>query len=215
VTSQLPEPVRPSHHDLRAADTDRQLVADVLNTAYADGRITLDELNERLDVTWRARTFGELVPVTADLMPVARHDQYVSPTPSRPLVDPTTTNTTDSFTSIMSTARRQGPWRVSRRISGTVIMGDAKIDLRQATFDAERCELNISCIMGDVKIWVPEGVSVRDETSAIMGDHKLSGVRAETSGGPLLVVRGFILMGDLTVYGPDHVSLGKRLGLTD
>lgn len=206
--------MRPSHHDLRAADTDRQLVADVVNTAYADGRITLEELNERLDATWRARTFGELTPITADLMPVARHDQYVSPTTSHALIDPRNSPAVDSFSSIMSTARREGVWRVSRRMSGSVFMGDAKIDMRQATFDASVCELNVTCIMGDVKIWVPAGVNVRDETNAIMGDHKLTGLRADTAGGPTVVIRGLILMGDLTVYGPDHKSFGQKLGLT-
>lgn len=215
MTSQLPEPVRPPHHDLRAADTDRQLVVDVLNAAYADGRITFEELNERLDATWRAKTFGELTPITVDLMPVARHDQYVSPTPSRSLIDPRDSRTVDSFTSIMSTARREGAWRVSRRMSGSVFMGDAKIDMRQATFDSYQCELSVTCVMGDVKIWVPAGVNVRDETNAIMGDHKISGIRPDVPGGPMLIVRGLILMGDLTIYGPDHKSLGQKLGLKE
>jgi hypothetical protein len=52
---------------MRAGDSDRELVADRLREAHAEGRLTVDELHERLDRTYSARTLGELTPVTADL----------------------------------------------------------------------------------------------------------------------------------------------------
>ena len=57
--------------NLRASDTDRDKVATVLSTAYAEGRITRDEHDERLDAVMRARTFDDLVPITSDLVPLA------------------------------------------------------------------------------------------------------------------------------------------------
>src|SRR4051812_130229 len=57
--------------NLRASDADRDKVATVLSTAYAEGRITRDEHDERLDAVMRARTFDDLVPITNDLVPLA------------------------------------------------------------------------------------------------------------------------------------------------
>src|SRR5689334_15524010 len=53
--------------DLRISDTDRDRAAEVLREAHAQGRITVDELDERLTSVYNAKTFADLVPVTRDL----------------------------------------------------------------------------------------------------------------------------------------------------
>ena len=52
---------------MRISDADRQRVADVLRDAAGDGRLDLEELDERLELTWAAKTYGDLVPITLDL----------------------------------------------------------------------------------------------------------------------------------------------------
>ena len=52
---------------LRAADADREAVAAVLGRALSDGRLTVDEYEERLAKAYAARTYGDLSPLTADL----------------------------------------------------------------------------------------------------------------------------------------------------
>jgi hypothetical protein len=52
---------------LRAADTDREAVAAVLGRALSDGRLTVDEYEERLAKAYTARTYGDLDPLTSDL----------------------------------------------------------------------------------------------------------------------------------------------------
>ena len=56
---------------MRAADTDRERVAEQLRSAHTDGRLDLTEYDERLQRAWAARTYGELEALTADL-PKAR-----------------------------------------------------------------------------------------------------------------------------------------------
>jgi hypothetical protein len=53
--------------DLRASDTDRDVAADILCAAVADGRLTLAELDERLDDVLSARTLRELARLISDL----------------------------------------------------------------------------------------------------------------------------------------------------
>lgn len=60
----------PGLPDLRASDADRERVAEVLRDALAEGRLDMTEFEERLEETYKARTYGELAPITRDL-PVA------------------------------------------------------------------------------------------------------------------------------------------------
>lgn len=52
---------------MRAADTDRERVAEQLRSAHAEGRLDLAEYDERVQQAWMARTYGELESLTSDL----------------------------------------------------------------------------------------------------------------------------------------------------
>jgi hypothetical protein len=56
---------------MRASDADREAVAERLRDAHADGRLTMPEFEERLDLTYAARTLGDLDALTRDLPPAA------------------------------------------------------------------------------------------------------------------------------------------------
>jgi DUF1707 SHOCT-like domain len=62
------DPARPrGPHALRIGDAERDAAATDLGEHYVAGRLTLDELNERLDAVFSARTFGQLNRIMADL----------------------------------------------------------------------------------------------------------------------------------------------------
>jgi hypothetical protein len=63
-----------TNRDIRASDADRDGVVTILRDAYAEGRLTLDEFDERTTATYAARTWGELQDLTVDLpiQPVLR-----------------------------------------------------------------------------------------------------------------------------------------------
>jgi len=65
-----------THRWMRASDQDREQAAALLGDAFAEGRLTQDELNVRCAAAYAARTWGELADLTADL-PVVRME--VSP----------------------------------------------------------------------------------------------------------------------------------------
>lgn len=62
------DPRLPGNAPLRASDADREVVRAQLTEAYADGRLTQDEHEERLATTLQAKTLGELSPIVADLV---------------------------------------------------------------------------------------------------------------------------------------------------
>jgi len=57
------------HYDrsLRAADSDREAVADILREQHVAGRLDNDELQERIDRCYAAKTYADLDAVVADL----------------------------------------------------------------------------------------------------------------------------------------------------
>jgi hypothetical protein len=67
------DPYRPpGPHRLRIGDTERDAAAADLGEHYAAGRLTLDELHERVDAVFAAKTFGQLTEIMADLPALGR-----------------------------------------------------------------------------------------------------------------------------------------------
>jgi hypothetical protein len=64
---------------MRATDADRESVHGLLQTAYADGRLTWDEFDQRSSSLMQAKTYDQLGALTADLR---------QPVPYRPGVNP-------------------------------------------------------------------------------------------------------------------------------
>jgi hypothetical protein len=67
---------------LRASDADRDQIAERLRKATAEGRLLAEELEERLEATFSARTYGELDAVVADLPGVTVHRRERPRTPA-------------------------------------------------------------------------------------------------------------------------------------
>lgn len=200
--------------NLRASDGDRGAVIDVLHTAYADGRLTHDELETRVERAMRSVTFDDLIPLTPDLVPLhgPAVPGAVSPlaqTTGRVVVDRSSTNLEpDRLVAVFGDTKRLGVWRARRFVQAYSLFGDVLLDLRHATFEDDVCTVQVLCLFGDVTLVVPEGVTVRDETVAVFGDCSVAGT---TSGnGPTVVVTGLVGFGDLKVKGPD-AKLSARL----
>jgi Domain of unknown function (DUF1707) len=74
---------RPAPPPQRASDADRDVAADVLCSAVADGRLTLDELDDRLTAVLSARTLIELAALIADLPDRPRTPSPAPESPTR------------------------------------------------------------------------------------------------------------------------------------
>lgn len=204
----------PQQDHLRCSDQDRSSVEQLLNDAYTDGRLTREEHDERLNLVWDAKTFGELRTVTTDLLPaasspsVARLDDAGYP---RAVVDPSgATSETGNIVAIFSSAKRDFAEGVPTNSQVVGIFGDVKLDMTTAVFKARSCRLNVTVAMGDVTVRVPAGVRVRNEVTTILGETKLQGLAPEAAG-PELTLTGCCIMGEVKVVGPEHTSRFKKL----
>ncbi|RYB95021.1 DUF1707 and DUF2154 domain-containing protein [Nocardioides oleivorans] len=186
---------------MRISDADRQRVADVLRDAAGDGRLDIDELEERLEQTFAAKTYGELVPITLDLQatgPVAppASAPVRRPHPGLPMVGHT------SSTAIMGETKRQGLWSVPENHTAFALMGSVVIDLREAHLQAHETHINASTIMGEVKIIVPAHMHVVVDGTPIMGDYTQGKDKVPSEVGPespTVRVKGMSLMGSVNV----------------
>lgn len=63
------DPRQPGHASMRASDADREIVRAMLADAYADGRLTREEYDDRLNTLYGSRTLGEMPSLVTDLVP--------------------------------------------------------------------------------------------------------------------------------------------------
>jgi hypothetical protein len=199
---------------LRISDRDRQQVAEVLRDAAGEGRIDLDELDERLELAWGAKTYADLVPITADLhLPAHPHP---APAPVRRTPPGVPAVGHNSSVAIMGETKRQGVWSVPEHHSAFALMGSVVIDLRQARLSARETHINASSIMGEVKIIVPAHVHVVVDGTPIMGDYTQGKDKVPATVGPdspTVRVRGMALMGSVNVQRlPEPGTPKKFLG---
>ena len=192
--------------DLRVSDAEREHAATELREHLAQGRLTLDELAERLDRTYAARTRAELDAVSADL-PAQQRAAPAAKRPRRYLV------------AIMSGVERSRRWRLAPQTTVLAIMGGAHLDLRGAEIDGPQARISCFTVMGGVDVVVPEGMDVEVSGFGLMG-----GVADEVHGEPRpgmpsLHVRAFALLGGVAVRsvrrklssGSDRVPDGLQL----
>jgi len=193
------QPVPADPRQLRAADTDRDRAAELLRQAAAEGRITFDELDERISQAYAAKTFADLAALTSDLpgpgvsAPVPAAPRYHPPDV------PAGTHPPTISVAILSGTKRAGPWLVPPAYTAVAILGGVELDLRDARCTADEITIQAFCLMGGVTITVPEDMAVDVSGIGIMGgfDHQASGPGAP--GAPHLRVVGIALMGGVEV----------------
>jgi DUF1707 SHOCT-like domain len=197
---------------LRISDDDRHKVAEVLREAAGEGRIDLDELDERLEATYAARTYADLVPITHDL-PVAR----ASDLPARPAATPSPVVSgpaEEKHLAILGGLERKGVWTVPAHLTVNCFMGGADLDLRRAQFAAREVVLTINAVMGGADIKVNPHTHVIMEGTAILGGY--DGPSDDTppaldENSPVVRLRGFALMGGVSVSRRPAPGQGREL----
>lgn len=199
----VPDPTDPLH--LRISDADRHQVSEALRTAAGEGRLDIDELEERLEAAYAAKTYADLVPLTLDLpgvapaahLPAARQGGEVQRrTPAGVQA------TYDTSVAVMGECRRSGVWDLGEHHTAFALMGSVVIDLREARFPAGEVVLDANALMGSVEVLVDETVDVRVEGFGLMGSYQenRSRVLADVdASSPRVRLRGVALMGSVEV----------------
>jgi hypothetical protein len=203
-------------NQLRISDSDRHQVAEVLRHAAGEGRIDFEELDERLEAAYAAKTYADLVPITADL-PTRVTSSVTLPQP-RATTPPVPAATYLSSISVMGDCSRRGVWQVPERHTAFSMMGSVTLDLREAQFAAPEVTINAYAIMAGIDVIVNAHTQVIVEGVGIMGDFSESRpkVPAEiTPASQVVRVKGMALMAGVSVQrkpmpGESRRRLGRK-----
>jgi hypothetical protein len=187
---------------MRVSDADRHQVAEVLREAAGEGRIDLDELDQRLEAAYSAKTYADLAPLTADL-PTHLAMQPTSQASLQPRqAYPVTGPGYRRSTAILSQTSRVGLWTVGPEHSAFAFMGGVLLDLREAALTQRETVVNAFAVMGNVVVVVNPYTQVVIDGLGLMGDFSESRSWVERETGPdspVLLVKGLAFWGSVNI----------------
>ncbi len=171
-----------------------------LRVAAGDGRLTVDELDERIDVAYAARTYADLEPLTRDLP--ADQSPAVRPVPDAALPTRVMGRPGRRWSlALMGGCDRRGRWRVGSSHSAVAMMGGVDLDLRDAELEAPVVTIWALAIMGGIDVIVPDDCALDASGFGLMGGFGESDKgQPAPAGAPVVRVRGLALLGGIDVH---------------
>jgi len=157
--------------ELRASHDDRDQVVELLRVSAGDGRLTAEELDERLELAMTARTYGELARLVADL---PAQGSAVIPAPVPQAKDVMRIDTRSGH------VQRVDRWVVPQRVEVRVTSGHVLLDLTQAVITQPTLKLDIDVRSGHVRLLTRPGIVVDTDDVVIRSGH----VRVKAPWGP-------------------------------
>jgi hypothetical protein len=178
----------PQRRDLRISDAERERVVARLQVAVSEGRLTLDEFQERVDGVLQSRTYGEIEQYLADLPASAA--QSVA---AREVLE---------LRATASTLRRRGTWTVPRKLIVRNRAGSTKLDFTEAAITFRAVDIVLDVWAGSTTLVLPEGASVdADAVEMTAGSMKIRSMPTEAApgSGPHFIVSGTSRAGSVTI----------------
>jgi hypothetical protein len=182
-------------------EQERERIVEALSAHFAADHLTTQELEDRFERAYKARTTQELSLVVAGLPALAQPARSPAPVPrASTRVRAPSDRDERRYTAVMSSFRKGGEWTPSRTTMVRAVMSEVKLDLRDATFVDDQIEIEVKAAFADVQIIVPPGVSVECDGMAVLGEF---GARPDASpadpAAPRVVVRGSAVLAKVIV----------------
>lgn len=194
--------------DLRASDADRERQAEVIRQAASEGRLTLTELDERLEQVYAAKTYAELAVVTRDL-PGADVARSAPSAGSGAVIPGAAVREVQAF---FSEQKIKGQWMAPRHLGVRAILGSVLLDFTEASM-AQEVVLDAQVVLGSVTLIVPEDIAVEFEPgTTVLGERNNKVRTPRTPGTPVIKVRGMVFLGELTAKPPSSFRKWLRRG---
>lgn len=192
---------------LRISDAERHQVSEMLRDAAGDGRLTIDELDERIEAVYAAKTYADLVPVTVDLpgaaaiLPKAAFATAPAASTRVQPLGPGSSHSASGSVAIFGGATRKGHWTVAEQYTALAVFGGVELDFRDATFTAAETTVYANCLFGGIEITVPDDVVVHVSGVPIFGgfDHGNGGPESYPPNAPVMHVKGLAIFGGVEV----------------
>jgi hypothetical protein len=189
-------------------DLEREAVIQTLCAHYAQDHLTTGELEARFERAYRAADPDALRTVLDGLPAIQRSPAGASPDtpPPRamtPLYEPPREvsglrDAEKRYLGFFSGVKKVGAWRAPSFAKVRALFGSVVLDLREADIPPDGMEIDVECIMGEIKIVLPLGVGSEVDCTAIMGEV-VDRTQKGTPGLPFVRVHGAVTMGEIRV----------------
>jgi hypothetical protein len=166
--------------DVRASDPERDATIEQLRDAGVEGRLTLEELTDRIEAALNAVMRSELARLTTDL-PGAGGRSHPEPVRVRKLGD----------------IKHEGAWVVPAECRFRSYLGAVTVDLREATITSQELRIDARAA-GNIILLVPEGVDVEVPANALTGKLKQKQSPA-VEGAPRIILTGGTRSGEVKI----------------
>ncbi len=147
---------KPGTPSIRASDAERDVIVQRLQTAFAEGRLTDQEFDDRMHAALAARTHDELDRLLHDLPGAAVRPAAPAPVPLSS-DGPAPGRYAIAYKNSM---RHAGHWRVPGTFRAVVYKGSGVIDLRDAELTETVTTIIAIAYKSDVEVIVPPGIRV-------------------------------------------------------
>jgi Domain of unknown function (DUF1707) len=159
--SDLPAAV--AGEELRASHTDRDQVVELLRVAAGDGRLSAEELDDRLESALTARTYAELAALTADL-------------PATPGAAPPGAGVVSATPKDLvrihvrgSSVCRDGRWVVPKELDVKVKGGGVTLDFTEAVITQPLLRITAEVTGGGLRLITRPGIMVDADDISLHG----------------------------------------------
>ncbi len=191
--------------NIRIGYRERDAVAAVLQEAAGDGRLSMDELDDRLEAALHAKTYADLDPLVADLS-VELPSHALSSGQPRAQGPPSAGYSREDPLRLdagMGSEKRQGVWTVPPFILIKQGMGSVKLNCLEATPAAQLIEIQVIGGAGSIVLVLPDGWAA-DADRLHKGSKSVKVPREPAPGKPLLVIYGSLGLGSFKVRPPNR-----------
>jgi hypothetical protein len=198
---------------LRASDQDREHAAEILRDAAGEGRLSLGELDERLNAVYAAKTYTDLEPIIGDL---PHTGPVPPPAPAVTSADSAAVNrfggepTSSAAIAVMGGFSRKGAWVVPAKFTAVAIMAGGELDLREARFAERVVQIHATAIMGGIAIIVPDDAEVHVTGIGLMGAFEHGPTGTGQPGAPKILISGLAFWGAVDVQRKPPADEIKR-----
>lgn len=178
---------------VEATDDQRRAAAEVVARAVQSGYLSPEQGEQRLLAVRQARIVDDLTVIVRDLAgaPAFPGAPTLPPAPARGPVS-----------AWFGKNQILGLWTVPAELPVTAVLGDVVVDLQTAHWLARDIVLDVTAVMGNIKVLVPQGVAVRVDVTPVLGSVTLKRIQPPQFGTPSVTLRGTVVLGGVEVVGP-------------
>jgi hypothetical protein len=181
---------------IRASDAERDATIEHLSAATGDGRLTLEEFSQRMELATAARTRADLDRLVTDLpADAATTAAATAGTAAGSAAAPASWHV-----SPVGGLRVHGPWRMDRHVIVVSIVGGTRLDLSEAQLAAPEVTLTKVSLVGGTRITVPPGIRVEASGFSLVGGTRVEGGPEPGPSAPTVHIRAFSLVGGIRIY---------------